>query len=58
VDTQRGVVICGSVELSAETKDALKEYFGTESFHLQDYSLYFNNLQQNVEDRIKSFMEQ
>ncbi len=58
VDTERGVVICDSVELSPETQEALKEYFGTESFHLQDYSLYFMNLQQNVADRIKSFMEQ
>lgn len=58
VDTERGVVICDSVELSQETKEALKGYFGTESFHLQDYSLYFMNLQQNVADRINSFMEQ
>ncbi len=58
VDTERGVVICDSVELSPDIQEALKEYFGAESFHLQDYSLYFMNLQQNVEDRIKSFMEQ
>ncbi len=58
VDTERGVVICDSVEPSKEQQEALKEYFGSESFHLQDYSLYFMNLQQNVADRINAFMEQ
>lgn len=58
VDAQRGVVICDSVELSQELPENLREYFGPESFHLQDYSLYFMNLQQNVSDRIKAFMEQ
>ena len=58
VDTERGVVVCDSVELSQETQMALKEYFGSESFHLQDYSLYFMNLQQNVADRINTFMKQ
>ncbi len=57
LDTERGVVICDSVEISKEQQEALKEYFGPESFHLQDYSLYFMNLQQNVADRIKAFME-
>lgn len=57
LDTERGVVICDSVELSQEMQAALSEYFGPESFHLQDYSLYFMNLQQNVEDRINTFME-
>lgn len=57
LDTERGVVICDSVEISQEQQVALKEYFGTESFHLQDYSLYFMNLQQNVADRIEAFMK-
>ena len=57
VDTERGVVICDSVEISQEMQERLREYFGTESFHLQDYSLYFMNLQQNVEDRIKAFIK-
>jgi len=37
---------------------ALGGYVGSESFHLQDYSLYFMNLQQNVADRINAFMKQ
>ncbi len=58
VDTERGVVICDTVKLPEEMQEMLGEYFGPESFHLQDYSLYFMNLQQNVEDRIKAFMTQ
>lgn len=56
VDTERGVVICESVEVSQELAASMGEYFGPESFHLQDYSLYFMNLQQNVADRIEAFM--
>lgn len=57
VDTDRGVVICESAEVSQELAEAMGKYFGPESFHLQDYSLYFMNLQQNVADRITAFME-
>lgn len=56
VDTERGVVICESVEASQELALAMGKYFGPESFHLQDYNLYFRNLQQNVVDRIEAFM--
>lgn len=58
VDTERGVVICDTVKLPEETQEMMREYFGTGSFHLQDYSLYFMNLQQNAEDRINAFMAQ
>jgi len=34
---------------------AMADYFGPESFHLQDYSLYYGNLQKNVADRIAAF---
>lgn len=56
VDTDRGVVICESMEVSSELAEAMGKYFGPESFHLQDYSLYFRNLQQNVADRVAAFM--
>ena len=56
VDSKRGVVVCESVAVSMELQQAMEKYFGTESFHLQDYSLYFMNLQQNAADRIKAFM--
>lgn len=57
VDTQRGVVICESVKNPLILQEALEKYFGTESFHLQDYSLYYRNLQKNVADRVAAFLE-
>ena len=56
VDVERGVVICDSVKNSKEMQETLSKYFGPESFHLQDYNLYYGNLQQNVADRIEAFM--
>ena len=32
--------------------------FGPESYHLHDYGFFYNNLKQNVADRIKAFQEQ
>lgn len=57
VDTERGVVICTSMQNTPEVKEALAEYFGEESFHLYDYSLYYGDLQKNVADRIAAFMK-
>lgn len=58
IDTDRGVVICTSMENTQEMKVALAEYFGEESLHLYDYSLYSTELQKNVADRIKNFEEE
>lgn len=57
IDMERGVVICTSIENTPEIKAAVAEYFGEESFHLQDYSLYYENLRKNVSDRIDAFMK-
>ena len=57
VDVERGVVVCDSINHSIEMQEALSKYFGPESFHLQDYNLYYGNLQQNVADRIEAFMK-
>lgn len=57
VDLARGVVICEGVEQSQQMQESLKPYFGSESYHLSDYSLYYVNLQQNVEDRVTAFFE-
>ncbi|MBQ8278643.1 MAG: DUF3089 domain-containing protein [Roseburia sp.] len=57
VDTERGVVICTSRQNTPETKEMLAEYFGEESFHLYDYSFYYENLKKNVADRIAAFMK-
>lgn len=57
IDTERGVVVCTTMENTPEMKEALAEYFGEESFHLFDYDLYKGELQKNVVDRIESFMK-
>ena len=55
IDLDRGVVICESITAVPELQSAMAEYFGPESYHLQDYSLYYGNLQKNVADRIAAF---
>ena len=55
VDVSRGVVICESVDFVPELQSAMAAHFGPESYHLQDYSLYYENLKQNVADRIAAF---
>lgn len=58
VDTERGVVICENAGFVSELQEFMEPYFGPESYHLQDYSLYFMNLRQNVADRIEEFQKQ
>ena len=55
IDLERGVVVCESIEAVPELQSAMAEFFGTESYHFQDYSLYYGNLQKNVADRIAAF---
>lgn len=55
IDLKRGVVICESVQSAPELQAAMAAFFGSESYHLQDYSLYYANLKQNVADRIAAF---
>jgi hypothetical protein len=59
VDTVRGSVVVSSIaekELYAIPADGAV-MFGPESYHLHDYGFFFNNLKQNVADRIKAFIE-
>ena len=59
VDTVRGSVIVTTIEkpeLYAIPADAA-DLFGPESYHLHDYGFFYNNLKQNVADRIKAFMD-
>lgn len=57
VDVERGVVVCESITADTQLSEMLIPYFGSESYHLSDYSLYFMNLQKNVADRIEAFLE-
>lgn len=58
VDTVRGSVIVttADAELYAIPADGAP-MFGPESYHLHDYGFFYNNLKQNVADRIKAFLE-
>jgi len=59
VDTVRGSVVVTTIankELYAIPADGAV-MFGPESYHLHDYGFFFNNLKQNVADRIKAFVE-
>ncbi len=58
IDLKRGVVICTSMENTQVMKTALAEYFGEDSLHLYDYSLYSRELQKNIAERIENFMEE
>ncbi|MBO4871355.1 MAG: DUF3089 domain-containing protein [Muribaculaceae bacterium] len=56
LDTDRGVVVV----TTADTTYALPAYaapmFGPESYHLYDYGFFYNNLKQNIADRIAAWM--
>ena len=63
VNTERGVVVShANYPFISETDPnekavALRETaFGTESFHNGDYTLFYNNIKENVKERIESFM--
>lgn len=58
VDTVRGsfIVTTADAKLYAIPADGAA-MFGPESYHLHDYGFFFNNLKQNVADRIKAFLE-
>jgi pimeloyl-ACP methyl ester carboxylesterase len=59
VDTVRGSVVVTSITnpaLYAIPADGA-EMFGPQSYHLHDYGFFFNNIKQNVADRIKAYME-
>ncbi len=58
VDTARGsvVVTTADAKLYAIPADGA-QMFGPESYHMHDYGFFFNNIKQNVADRIKAFVE-
>ena len=59
VDTVRGSVVVTTAEAKpfAINEPEAIPLFGPECYHLHDYGFFFNNLKQNVADRIKAFME-
>ena len=53
---ERGVVIVTTPEAVAYVMAPEVQFlFGPESYHGQDYSFFYNNLKQNVADRIAAW---
>lgn len=57
IDLERGVVICESAN-SEEYASKSVSSFGPDSYHSNDYSFYYMNLQENVAVRIAAFLKQ
>lgn len=49
----RGVIVTNTTAPSLN----LEEYFGSASFHENDYSLYYNNIKENVAKRVAAYKE-
>jgi hypothetical protein len=54
VDTERGVVVCASVDPDTYAVTGT-DLFGPESYHGCDYAFYYENLKENVATRIASY---
>lgn len=54
IDTERGVVVTTTTVVKP-IDESLGLGFGPESFHEQDYTLYFNNLKENVAKRCAAY---
>ncbi len=52
LDTERGVVVCTA---KAAYTNAV-ELFGPESFHNNDYAFYYENLRENVKQRVENYI--
>ena len=58
---QNSLVLLASVMLAAKPfaiseKEAVP-LFGPECYHRNDYGFFYNNLKQNIADRIRAFVE-
>ena len=51
VDTSRGTVVTHAAAVPNE----MVEFSGPESFHYDDYSIFYNNIKDNVAKRIASY---
>ena len=53
LDTSRGTVVTHAAAAANE----MVEFSGPESFHQDDYSIFYNNIKDNVAKRIAAYME-
>lgn len=60
LDVERGVVINSAVNLYYTKVDysGIPRLFGRRSYHNDDYSFYYYNVQENVATRVAAFLEQ
>lgn len=57
VDTERGVVVCtADLPYIDVSRIAAWPVFGEKSFHGNDYTFYYANLQKNVADRVAAYL--
>ncbi|MEG2298692.1 MAG: DUF3089 domain-containing protein, partial [Anaerovoracaceae bacterium] len=54
IDLERGSVICTTADVETYATKMV-DLFGPASFHGQDYSFYYVNLMENIEERAKTF---
>lgn len=52
VNTDLGVVVTNA---RADPVDTMKEFFGPQSYHTGDYSLYYINIRDNAAKRIEAY---
>lgn len=59
IDAERGVVVVTSPEAQPYkiTNPILYAYFGTDSYHSADYTLFYVNIRENVAKRIETFFK-
>lgn len=56
IDVERGVVVVTTPEAAAYVMVPEVQFlFGPESYHGQDYNFFYNNLKQNVADRVSAW---
>ena len=58
VDTRRGVVVTNAPgdEMDEEQAKVAAEFFGPDGRHGNDYSLFFNNIKENVGKRVAAYL--
>ena len=55
VNTELGVIV---THAHADPVNTMIEFFGPQSYHTGDYSLFYMNIRDNVAKRIASYMAQ
>lgn len=57
LDTDRGVVVVTTADSTYALPSYAAPLFGPECYHLYDYGFFYNNIKQNIADRIAAWMK-